>query len=211
MKTEDLISRLAAEPAPPALRPVAMGGMILGATAAAALLFLAVAGVRPDLAQAMARSAVPLKTLLPLGVALLALGPALHLMRPEARAELRLWPLVVPLALAVTLWLASFAGQPAAARFADVSVLSVAECVGFILLIAALPAVLALRLLRQGASTRPRLSGALAGMATGAAAAAGYSFFCVQDNPLFFLTWYGVAIALVTGGAAVAATRILRW
>lgn len=211
MKTEDLICRLAAEPALPALRPVAMGGMILGATAAAVLLFLAVAGVRPDLVLVLAQPAGQVKTLLPLALALLALGPALHLTRPEARAGLRLWPLFVPLAVAIALWLASFAGQPAALRFADVSVLSVAECVGFILLIAALPAVLALRLLRQGASTRPRLSGALTGLAVSAATTTGYSFFCIQDNPLFFLTWYGVAIALVSGGAALAATRILRW
>lgn len=211
MRTEDLIRDLSAAPAPHSLRPVAIGALILGATAAAAALFLLIAGVRPDLAEALGRPFVPLKTLLPLAVALLAIGPVLHLMRPEARAGWRLAPLLLSLAGAALLWALSFRGQPAEARFAEVGWLSVAECLGFILLISVAPAIFALRLLRQGASTAPRLSGALAGLATAAMAAAGYSFFCKQDNPLFFLTWYAVAIALVTLGASVAGARMLRW
>lgn len=211
MNTEDLIRRLAADPAPLVLRPVALGALILGVTAAAAAAFLAVAGVRADLAPAMARPWVPLKTLLPLALALLAMVAALRQMRPEARAGRWLGLLLLPLAAAVALWGTSFAGQAPGARFADVSVLSVAECLGLILLIATAPAVLALRLMRQGASVAPRLSGALTGLAVSAAAATGYSFFCIQDNPLFFLTWYGVAMALVTGAGAMAGGRMLTW
>jgi hypothetical protein len=82
---------------------------------------------------------------------------------------------------------------------------------GLILLLSALPATLALRWLSRGATTSPRISGALAGLAVAAGAATGYSLFCVQDNPLFFVTWYGAAIVIVAGLCALAGGRVLRW
>jgi hypothetical protein len=51
----------------------------------------------------------------------------------------------------------------------------------------------------------------LAGLAVAAGAATGYSLFCVQDNPLFFVTWYGAAIVIVAGLCALAGGRVLRW
>ena len=77
--------------------------------------------------------------------------------------------------------------------------------------LAQLPAALALRWLSRGATTSPRLSGAFAGLAVAAGAATGYSLFCVQDNPLFFVTWYGAAIVIVAGLCALAGARVLRW
>ena len=40
--------------------------------------------------------------------------------------------------------------------------------------------------LRRGASTRPALSGALAGLLSGGAAAVVYSLHCTEDSPLFY-------------------------
>jgi hypothetical protein len=42
-------------------------------------------------------------------------------------------------------------------------------------------------------------------------AACGYSLYCVQDNPLFFLTWYGVAILIAMAAGAAIGGRLLRW
>lgn len=209
MKTHELIDRLSAETALPALHPRGIGLQIVAVVGVVSALFLLIAGPRDDLMQAMSQPLVLTKTLLPAVLCLVALVLALRLTRPER--DPRLWPLILPFGAALGLWFWSYATQTPAERFADVSAPALAECLGLILLLSALPAALALRWLSRGASTSPHISGALAGLATAAGAATGYSLFCVQDNPLFFVTWYGVAILIVSGLSALAGGRVLRW
>ena len=66
-------------------------------------------------------------------------------------------------------------------------------------------------MLRRGASLAPALSGALAGLTGGAAAAAIYALHCPEDHPLFFVTWYGAAVLLVAGAGALLGRQWLRW
>lgn len=209
MKTHELIDRLSAETALPALHPRSIGLQIVTVVGVVSALFLLIAGPRDDLMQAMSKPLVLTKTVLPAVLCLVALALALRLMRPER--DVRLLPLLLPLGAATGLWIWSYATQAPAQRFADVSVPALAECMGLILLLSALPATLALRWLSRGATTSPRISGALAGLAVAAGAATGYSLFCVQDNPLFFVTWYGAAIVIVAGLCALAGGRVLRW
>jgi hypothetical protein len=209
MKTHELIDRLSAETALPALHPRGIGLQIVAMVGIMSALFLLIAGPRDDLMQVMSKPLVLAKTVLPAVLCLVALALALRLTRPERDA--RLLPLLLPFGAAAGLWIWSYAAQAPAERFVDVSVPAVAECMGLILLLSALPAALALRWLSRGASTAPRISGALAGLAAAAGAATGYSLFCVQDNPLFFVTWYGVAILMVAGLCALVGGRILRW
>ena len=65
--------------------------------------------------------------------------------------------------------------------------------------------------LRRGASTRPGLSGALAGLLSGGTAALVYSVHCTEDNPLFYATWYVLAILGATLVGAILGPRLLRW
>lgn len=208
--TDDLIATLAAHPAR-TRRPGWVLARLYLAVAGVSALFLLVAHPRRDLWAVMGDPVIWSKTLLPAGVSLLAALAARRLMRPEGRAGLRLWPLLVPLAVAAALWGVAFATRAPAARFAEVGVLSLAECLGLIVLLGAAPAWVAISALRDGASVAPRLSAALAGLAAGAGAAAGYSLFCTRDNPLFFVTWYGLAIGIVMLGTACFGTRALRW
>jgi hypothetical protein len=209
MKTDDLITLLAADPAPPAFSAPRIALGLLGTVAACAALFLLVAGPRPDLAAKLALPLVAAKTLLAALTCALALAAALRLARPQARRGAAL--LLLPALAAAGLWLYGFTTRPPEARFADVTLPAVAECLGFILLLSAIPAVVALRLLREGASTSPQLSAALAGLAAAAGAATGYSFFCTQDNPVFYVTWYGAAMLIVAGLSARFGARLLRW
>jgi hypothetical protein len=64
---------------------------------------------------------------------------------------------------------------------------------------------------RQGAPMRPALAGALAGLAGGGLGAAVYALHCTEDSPLFYVTWYGTAIGIVTLVATLLGARILRW
>ena len=65
--------------------------------------------------------------------------------------------------------------------------------------------------LRHGAPTRPGLSGGLAGLMAAGLAATLYASHCTDDSPLFVLTWYSLAIALVTAIGALAGSRVLRF
>lgn len=210
MNTDDLVARLAAEPAERPLNPAGMMAAVLIAAAASCALFLALAGVRGDLGRAIAQPLVLAKTVLPAALALLVLPMAMRLARPDA-GRMPVALILLPVAAAAALWAIGYATRPPAARFAEVTVPSVAECLGIILLLSVVPVAVALRVLRRGGTLRPRLTGALAGLGASAGAATGYSLFCLQDNPLFYVTWYGAAMALVTGAGAVLGGRLLRW
>ena len=209
--TEDLITRLAAATAPKAFNPLRLAALVLLAVVLPVALFLTVAGTRPELDLAWSNPIVPFKTFLPLTLCALALTLALRLTRPEAQpGTLPLW-FLVPAGIAVALWVGAFITRAPDQRFAEVGLVSLAECLVIIPLLSIIPAATALRLLRRGASTSPTLTGALAGLAVGSGAASGYSLFCTRDNPLFFVTWYAVAIAIVTVISALAGRRLLRW
>ncbi len=57
----------------------------------------------------------------------------------------------------------------------------------------------------------PALSGALAGLAGGGLGAAVYAMHCTEDSPLFWVTWYGTAIVVVTVASTLIGSRVLRW
>lgn len=211
MKTEALIDLIAQEPARPALRPARIAAVTLGAVCLTAGLFLALAGPRADLAEVLPRGVILAKTLLPALICAASLTAALRLARPGT-VRRPVWPwLALPLAAAAALWLRAFLTLPGGTRFAEVGVFSLSECIGLIVLIAALPAAACLALLRDGASVTPRRSAFWAGLAAGAGAATGYSFFCTQDNPLFYVTWYGTAMLIAASLSALFGARLLRW
>jgi hypothetical protein len=65
--------------------------------------------------------------------------------------------------------------------------------------------------LRSGATTAPGLAGWVAGVAGGGFAAMIYALHCTEDSPLFYVTWYGLAIIGVTVASVLIGRRILRW
>ncbi|MBI1171011.1 DUF1109 family protein [bacterium] len=211
MKTDDLIARLAVEPPPQPLRPAVMALTIATAIVVPTVVYLCVLGMRPDLSPAWSNPVVPFKTVLPLLICGLSLTLLLRLARPEARPGLLPIGYIVPVASAVALWVGAYILRAPADRFAEVGMGSVAECMGGVLSLSAVPSLVALRALRRGASTQPGLSATLAGLTASSGAAAGYSLFCTRDNPLFFVTWYGIAILVVTLLTARYGKRMLSW
>lgn len=211
MKTDDLIAHLAQLPPAPALSDRRRAALVLACTAAVAGVFLGIMGVRADLGAAWGNGVVMVKTALPALLFLAGLRAVMQMARPVADVSVAQRAAAGIAALAALLWLWSFAALPPAARFAEVAALSLSECIGLIVALALLPLAALIALLRQGATLAPRKSAFLAGVTAGAGAAAGYSLFCVQDNPLFFVTWYGVAIFLCGAIGALVGTRALRW
>jgi hypothetical protein len=210
MKTEDLIAALAADTTPHPPVGTLLARTLAGALCASALALMLVWGTRSDLAAAFGSAAV-FKTLGPALGAFVALGLALALARPGASTLRGMAGLAGLLALAVLvfaldLWRGGLTGLVAA-----LSTPSLFVCLLSIPVLA-LPLLGAtLWALGSGAVLRPRLAGAVAGLAAGAGAAALYSLYCDKDMVLFVLPAYGVAIGFVALAGAVLGPRALKW
>ena len=206
--TQDLIRDLAAAPAPAPFNPIATAGGMLALLVVGLAPFLAVSGLRPDLVAAWEQLPVQAKTVLPALVAISAIWLALRSSRPEAR--LSLWPLAVPVALAVALVLHRLAGAEDS-LLSEMMGQTALVCLGSITMLSVLPLAAGIFHLRRAAPTRPLLTGALLGLTAGAGVAAGYALHCTEDSPLFFVTWYGLAIGIVGMIGAWLGHWFLRW
>jgi hypothetical protein len=65
--------------------------------------------------------------------------------------------------------------------------------------------------LRHGAPANPGLTGAVAALASVGIAATLYASNCPDDSPLFVVTWYPLATAIVTAAGYFLGKRVLRW
>lgn len=207
--TDDLIRRLAASAPPAPLSARAATLPVAAALLAALGLFLLLAGPRADLAQAMAQPVVAAKSLLPLALSVAALAAAWRSARP-ARA-LRPGLLALPVVAVLGLFVLRLVQTPSAQVVPGILGHSAAACMLSIAALSA-PAIGAgLMVFRRGAALRPALTGGLIGMAASGGAAAGYALHCTEDSPLFYATWYGLAILVCSAMAAMAGRRLLRW
>lgn len=206
--TEELIRDLAAAPVParfsPGLAVCGMAGLMLGGLA----LYFAVFGLRPDLGSAWTHLPVQAKSILPALLSLSAIWLALASARPEGR--FLLWPLALPVLLAIALALFRIATADGALVAEAVGQTALA-CLASIAMVSALPLALGILLVRRAAPIRPVLTGVLLGVATGAGVAAGYALHCTEDSPLFFVSWYGLAICIVGSVGGWLGHQVLRW
>lgn len=207
-RTEDLIRHLASSPAPPPFRPDRAALALWAVLALGLAVFWLVFGLRADLASVWGQFGVQVKSGLPILLSLVALFLALRSTRPDAR--LPLWPLALPAGLALLLLLhrLSLGTDQLLAETLGQTALA---CITSITLLSLLPLGAGLLLLRQAAPARPALTGALLGIAASAGAAAGYALHCTEDSPLFFISWYGLGIALLGACGAALGHRFLRW
>lgn len=211
MKTDDLIRAMAADVTPHTGAGRYMALCLPPALiAATALLWLAL-GFRADLAQTMESPFQALRMAFALGLGLAGTGMVLGFARPAGAAGWSLWLLAGTATVAVLLWMQVWIGTPPDEMGAALVGKTLAVCLVGIPLLSILPAVCLFHAVKAGATTRPGLAGAGIGLASGGFAAAVYSLHCTEDNPLFYVTWYGFDIAAVTLVCGLAGHRILRW
>lgn len=213
MKTDDLITALVADHA---TRPIKLSrtffAALAGGTVVAAILFVSLIGVRPDIGAAAATLRFPFKFAVTISLAIPAIFWAIRLSRPEAAVSRTGWlVLLIPAFLLLlgvgfelsvvpsSAWLTGLLGVNALACLAGISLLSIG------------PLTCLLFALRQGAPARPRLAGALAGLASAAIGASLYVVHCPDDSPLFVATWYSVATGVIVVAGSLLGSRILRW
>ncbi|MGE0036047.1 MAG: NrsF family protein [Xanthobacteraceae bacterium] len=210
MRTDELIHSLAADMRPSRSLTASVVVALAAGFALSALLFWIMLGPRADLAAAAATVRFDLKVVEMLLLAAAAGVLVLRLARPGADVgPAASWLLVVPILLAAAAlvefvlvgpqWRTKLVGSNSLVCLTAIPLL-------------ALPVLAALLYaLRQGASTWPGLTGAVAGLAAAGLAAALYALQCTDDSPLFVATWYPLAILIVSLLGAAAAQWLLRW
>jgi hypothetical protein len=211
MKTDDLIRALAADTVRPRdLRSTLMLGL-LPSLAFAGLAVWLVLGFREDLATALVTPVSAARIILTGILGIAATRIALLLARPEGEQTARLWPLIAVAVAALGLLLWAYAMTPQDARQMAMMGKTVTACLVTIPLLSILPVAAVLYTLRQGATTAPARAGFVAGVAGSGLSTALYALHCTEDSPLFYVTWYGLAIMAVTLVSTLVGARSLRW
>ena len=211
MNTDQLIRAMAAD----ASRQWPIGAVVsltlLAIGSLAIIVLIRVLGANPDFIASMTPELFLLRQVSPLLLAIGSAAAALRLSRPDASAGSWYLVLAVALGLVGSLVGLELATQPASEwRSAAMGRTSAACLVSIGLMSVPLLGGITWALAR-GASTRPRLSGALAGLLAGSVAAAIYAIHCTEYSPLFYVVWYGLGIVGATAVGSVIGARWLRW
>jgi hypothetical protein len=211
MKTDDLIAALAADSRTEPPLKVFMWPALALALAAAVLVVWVSLGFRDDLLQSLGDPISVMRFVLTGALGVLGARLALMLARPEGRNLARIWPVAVPVAAALGLLVWAYVTTPAGGRQMALVGKTMVTCLVMIPLLSVLPVAAILVALRRGATTSPALAGFAAGLGGSGLAAMAYAMHCIEDSPLFYVTWYGVAIGGVTVASALIGSRVLRW
>ena len=212
MDTDQLIRSLAADNAYRA-RPVGfvLTLALLAAAPVSLLIFFAELGVRPDVMTAMHNPFFDLKFAVTLALASAAITVSLHLSRPEASLRGFGWLFVIPAGLLA----AGISGEMMLPQRLPMITRLVGHnskiCMTAIPLMSLPLLVASLIGLRHGAPTRPAVAGAIAGLVSAGLAASLYASHFTVDSPLFVMTWYTIAAALVAVVGALLGARVLRY
>jgi hypothetical protein len=210
VKTDDLIELLAKDLVPWRFRSV-LAGAVAGGIIIAAIVFLAGIGFRPDISDALTSSRFLFKFVVTIALAVTAIWVTLSVGRPGGSLAhrglaLALAPALLACAAVIELlvlpesqWMPSLVGHNA--RF----------CLTLIPLLSIGPLACLLAALREGAPTNPGLAGAVAGLAASGIAATFYAANCTDDSALFVITWYPIAILIVTTAGYLVGRKLLRW
>lgn len=213
MKTDELIHLLAADGQPVRSAAIEQRMAVASAVgvAGAAVLMLALFGLRPDLGATLV---VPMFWGKLVFAAALAAG-GIALLRRMARPGLATgaaaaWLAVPPLVLwALALW--ALAQAPAAERMPLVLGSTWRTC-PFNIAALSVPAFVAgFWALRGAAPTRLAWAGAGIGLLAGALGALVYALHCPEMAAPFLAVWYVAGMALPTAVGAVLGPRLLRW
>jgi hypothetical protein len=209
--TDALIARLAAEarPVKPLRPPMLRAALFLLAGAVFVGLIVAINGLRPDLAEAMALPWRRAEFLASIATALTAAVAAFHLAVPGRSAAWALLP--VP---AATFWLATL-GAGCWHDFVRLGPDGLAwgtswSCLKSIVLTSVPLSGLLFWLLRFGDAARPLPTAAFGVLGVAAMSAAGLSLYHHLEAAFLVLIWHVGTVALVVGVAAMGNRRIFR-
>jgi hypothetical protein len=211
VKTDDLIHLLAHDSDRPWSFRSVLAGAVAGGIIIAAILFFVAIGFRPDISEAMKSDRFLFKFVVTVSLAVTAIWVTLGVGRPGGSLAHRgLWLAIAPallagaavvelLVLPESQWMPRLVGHNA--RF----------CLTLIPLLSIGPLACLMAALREGAPSNPGLAGAVAGLGASGIAATFYAANCTDDSALFVITWYPIAILMVTTAGYLIGRKLLRW
>lgn len=212
-KTDDIIDSLVADlkpvPRHALQRRFALG--ILPALAVSLVLMLTVAGLRPDLSQALSLPVFWIKSAYNALLAVTAFLAVYRIARPDG-SEGRFFNAVATIfATMAVIAVIQLLLSPTETYPVLILGSSALHC-PFLIFAFALPVFVAnVWILRSAAPTDLRLTGFIAGIAAGAAGAWVYSWFCTENGMPFVLIWYSLGILLTGLFGGLLGPRLLRW
>jgi hypothetical protein len=211
--TQQLIDTLSKEV--PRVTPHALVKRVVFGIAAgsvvAAVLVIAVLGVRPDLRVAIHGFSFWLKWTYTGSLGLFAAHIVTRLSRPTPVSLRSFWLAGIPLLILSGIGIGELAGTSPADWLPMWLGRSWMVCPWLVLALAAPIFVGLLWSFRKLAPTRLRAAGAAAGLAAGAWAATLYCLHCPETSAVFVLTWYTLGIMLAAGSGALLGPRLMRW
>ena len=211
MRTEELIATLAADDS----RPGWVGGRIgavlaLGVAAALVGQWIALGpplAARPGPWEAASFA----KVLYPLSIALIAAAAAVQAGRPGADSGSRVRLLGIPLLVVAAGAIMDMAGTPPSGWTGLLFGTTFWTCLAAVT-VASVPVFAGLTwAFNLLAPTNARLAGFLVGLASGAAGAVAYAFYCPELSPAFLLATYTLAMLVPALAGSLAGPRLLRW
>jgi hypothetical protein len=210
--TENLIEGLAGRlvPVPAKLLERRLAIAVIGGAIFGLSLIVGLLGLRPDLRLATASSDFWCKLGYTAIIALVALAGARRLARPEV-TRINLTYFAVPIAVLVLLALFELSSASTGERSTLIFGATWRECPVLIAALSLPLLAILLRLFSGFATHRPRLTGAVIGVAAGATTAALYSLHCPESAMTFLLLWYSAGIMIVATIGAFIGPRVLRW
>ncbi|WP_341991987.1 NrsF family protein [Azorhizobium sp. AG788] len=212
MRTQDLISALAADTTPrgpPLRKSVLWAG--LGAIVLAAMVMQGVLGTRGSFIASLADPRFLFKFLITGVLASVAFRLALRSAEPQSWASAAPGLLLGPLLLLATGVVLELSFLPRALWMPRLVGQNWQQCLIYVPLISLAPLALVLTALRGGASASPTCTGLVAGIASGALGAFFYAAHCPDDSPLFVAVWYMLGIGIMACVGALLGRRLLRW
>jgi hypothetical protein len=210
VKTDDLIELLVKDVPPWRFRSI-LAGAVAGGIIIAAIVFLAGIGFRPDISEAVTSDRFLFKFVVTISLAVTAIWVTLSVGRPGGSLAHRGLALALAPALLVCAAVVELLVLPESQWMPNLVGHNARFCLTLIPLLSIGPLACLLAALREGAPSSPGLAGAVAGLAASGIAATFYAANCTDDSALFVITWYPIAILIVTTAGYLTGRKLLRW
>lgn len=213
MKTDDLIEILSRNVEPVdhrrTMRDIGMA-VVAGAIVALAIVFFLL-GPRAGLTSVVTLGPALLKVIFTVIILVPASVYLVRLARPGGEQTAPASLVVLPFVAVVLLTAMSLSFAPSHHWRGAILSNEWLECVISIPLIAILPFIVIVWVVRQMAPTDLARTGAFVGLVAGCLSAIGYAVHCADDSVSFFALWYGGTIALCTFAGWKLGPKVLRW
>jgi hypothetical protein len=212
MKTDDLISMLAKEPRVDRTlyRWRTIAWLALGFIGSFAILFYAFS-INRELMELAMHAWFWVRFTFIVTSAALAWYVLSRLGKPGSAMHAKWWLLALPFVLLAAIAVATYMRAPTEERMDMLMGISWDVCSRNIALLSIPIFIASILIARQFAPVRLRLTGAVLGFFSGAAAAFVYSLYCPEIEPMFVGVWYALGMLIPAAVGAVLGRRLLGW